>query len=96
MGVTTRSGAKTVLVKKPVAKKQVIPGDWIRAEARSEDGSDSDADENGNLKGFVVPDQSVVDNKPADHEAVDRAFNASKPRTKGAARLHSAIKKHSK
>jgi hypothetical protein len=76
--------------------KKVIPGDWIRDEPRSEDGSDSDADEDGNLKGFVVPDHSVVDNKPADHAIVDKIWSASKPRTRGSARLHSVIKKHSK
>jgi hypothetical protein len=74
--------------------KKLLPGETLRPEPRSDDESDSDADERGNLRDFVVYEKSSE--KPVDHEKIDREFNAWTPRTKGQQRLKNVIQKYSK
>jgi len=73
------------------SKSIPIPGITLRPEPRSDDDSDSDVDERGNLKGFVEYTKSI--GKPPDHVAIDKAWNAWKPGTKGGNRYKRVVEK---
>jgi len=71
-------------------------------ETRSDDGTDTEEemDEEGNLKDFVVPDESEPDDTidypfPSD-ALVDRSFDDWKPRTKAEERFKAIIDKYTK
>lgn len=85
--VTTRSMS--------APKKVVEDSDEILTdEPRSDDEDDSDADEHGNLRDFVVYDE-ILD-KPADHKALDQAWSTWTPATKGSLRYKKVVEKFSK
>ena len=76
-------------------EKKEGPGDWVDDdEPLSEDGTDSEeeADEEGNLRDFVVPDEVAV--LPFDHTQIDSAWNQMKPNSIGLCRLHEVILKY--
>lgn len=75
--------------------KRVLPGETLRPEPRSDDESDSDADEHGNLRDFVVYDK-IVSTKPPGHDSIDKAWSAWKPKTKGSLRFKKMVDKYSK
>ena len=78
----------------PIPIKNLLPGETLRAEPRSDDDSDSDADERGNLVGFVEYTKST--GKPHDHLAIDKAWKTWMPNTKGGRRYKKIVSKYSK
>jgi len=78
-------------VKKPA--RRVIPGETLRAEPRSEDEYTSDADSDGNLADFVVPDEPNV--KYVD-KSVDEAWKNWKPTRNASLRYRKVVEKHAK
>ena len=78
----------------PIPIKKLLPGVTLRAEPRSDDESDSDGDERGNLKDFVEYKKST--DKPHDHIAIDKKWNEWQPTTKGGKRYKRIVEKFSK
>ena len=73
---------------------KLLPGETLRPEPRSDDDSDSDGDERGNLKDFVEYTKSI--GKPHDHVAIDKAWKAWQPNTKGGKRYKRIVEKFTK
>ena len=92
----TRSAArpKTARSLLPVRPRKIIPGDVIKAEPRSDDDSDSEKDEHGNLKGFVEYDGGSPGEKPTDHKLVDQLWNSWTPTTPGGKRYKKILNKY--
>ena len=75
--------------------RKIIPGDVIKVEPRSDDDSDSEKDEHGNLKGFVEYDGTKSSGeKPADHKLVDQLWNSWTPTTPGGKRYKKILNKY--
>jgi hypothetical protein len=71
----------------------------LKDEPRSEDGSDSEADEDGNLRGFVVPDNLIEDGDDEggfglSDRRLEEDWRNWKPSTKAEKRFKNVIDKY--